>query len=191
MDLCEVRPCTASDIARELGMTIPTAHRLAGALMAHQLLQRDLAGHFHLGQRFTASRLRIVGRSVLEDLTSVVGETSQLWVARGDLRVCTVSVVASRELRVELDEGSRIPLRDGGSAVPVLAGDIPATGWVESVSQRTPGACSVSAPVYHDGMVAAALCVVAPVSRVSTSPGQMFGSQAVAAAEEISASMHD
>lgn len=189
MDLCEVTPSTASDLARELGMTIPTAYRLANALAAHNLLRRDEEGRFHLGQRFTASRLNVLTRPALQELTADIGETSQLWVTRGDMRICAVSVVASRELRVELDEGSRIPLSDGGSAVPILKGDIPPRGWVESVSQRTPGACSVSAPVYQDGLVVAAVCVVAPTSRIETTPGTMYGDRAVATARDITAAL--
>jgi DNA-binding IclR family transcriptional regulator len=55
---------------------------------------------------------------------------------------------------------------------------------VESVSQRTPGIGSVSAPVRQHGEVVAAVCVPAPLSRVP-SPGAAHGERVVAAAQQI------
>jgi DNA-binding IclR family transcriptional regulator len=189
IDLCELRPMTGSDIARELDMAVPTAHRLAGALMTHGMLGRDDEGRFHMGSRLLGSRMAETARPVLARLTREIGETSQLWVARGEVRVCTASVVSDSELRVVLPVGSKLPLSAGGSAVPALRGEVGETGWVESVSQRTVGVGSVSAPVVVRNVPVAAVCVIAPLPRVSTTPGDMYGLQVVAAARDLATSL--
>ena len=191
VDLCEDKPQTASEIARTLDMTVSTAHRLAGALAAHGMLRREESGLYRLGPRFLTSRLTDLAQPILERLTKQFNETSQLWVLRGDDRVCAGSVVADTELRVVLPVGARLPLASGGSASFALRGQIGPDGWVESISKRTAGLGSVSAPVIVDGESVAALCVVAPMSRVPSTPGELFGKHVVRAAEEIARGLLD
>ena len=139
VDLCERQPASASEIARELDLTVSTAHRLAAALTAHGLLQRDPSGVYRLGHRFLSSRVGDIAQPVLERLTQETGESTQLWVLRGEDRLCVASVVTDAELRVVMDVGTRLPLADGGSAVFALHGDVRPEGWAESHSTRTPG----------------------------------------------------
>lgn len=185
VDLCARAPANGSHIARELDMTVPTAHRLANALVAHGLLRRDPDGRFHLGSRLVAAQMTEFAGSVLTRLTKEINETSQLWVPRGDVRVCTVSVEGDTELRVSLPVGSSLAMSEGGSAAAALQGRLGPEGWAESVSQRTVGLASVSAPVHVRGEAVAAVCVIVPVPRVTTSPGQMYGRKVVTAAAEI------
>jgi DNA-binding IclR family transcriptional regulator len=190
VDLCEREPFSGSEIARELDITVPTAHRLAAALEAHGLLQRAADGRYLPGPRFLTSQMAKYAHPVLDRLTKQINETSQLWVPRGDARVCTVSVVADTELRVSgLPVGSRLPMSDGGSAASALQDLLGAHGWVESVSQRTVGVASVSAPVLAKGKPVAAVCVVVPLPRVSTTPGEMYGALVVEAATEIGSTL--
>jgi DNA-binding IclR family transcriptional regulator len=189
VDVCERTPMSGSDLARTLGMTVPTAHRLANALVAHGLLQRASDGRFYLGPRFLTSRTTEYSQPVLARLTREINETTQLWVARGEYRVCTASAEADTELRVILPVGSRLPFTDGGSAAAALRGELNSEGWVESVSKRTVGVGSVSAPVLVGGTPVAAVCVIVPIPRVTTSPGQMYGALACSAAETIASSL--
>ena len=188
IDVIERQPMTASDLAREVGWNLSTTHRLAAALTAHGLLRRDADGVLHLGQRFVTSSLVEVARPVLEEVTAETGESAQLWVRRGDVRVVVVTVDSRQELRTALPTGTQLPLAAGGSAAAVLTGATSgSTGtpdWVESVSQRTSGIGSVSAPVRQHGEVVAAVCVPAPLSRVP-SPGAAHGERVVAAAQQI------
>lgn len=185
VDLVEGRPMSATDLARETGMTLSTAHRLAMALAAHGLLRRDAEGLFHPGPRFTASALVRIATPVLEQLTADTGETTQLWVRRGDLRIAAASVESQAELRTVLPVGSQLPLADGGSAALVLTGDHGGREWVETVAERTAGIGSVSAPVHQHGEVVAAVCLPAPLPRVQPSPGALHGERVVAAARQI------
>jgi DNA-binding IclR family transcriptional regulator len=80
-------------------------------------------------------------------------------------------------------------MSDGGSAASALQNLLGAHGWVESVSQRTVGVASVSAPVLAKGKPVAAVCVVVPLPRVSTTPGEMYGALVVEAATEIGSTL--
>jgi DNA-binding IclR family transcriptional regulator len=57
---------------------------------------------------------------------------------------------------------------------------------VESVEERELGVASVSAPVYLDGAVAAAVSVSGPIERTTRAPGTRYGPIVVAAAHEVS-----
>ena len=185
VDLCERQPASASDIARELDLTVSTAHRLAAALTAHGLLQRDAAGLYRLGPRFLTSRVAEIAQPVLDRLTADTRESSQLWVRRGEDRLCVASVITEAELRVVMDPGARLPLSDGGSAALALQGVVGTEGWAETHSTRTPGLGSVSAPIILRGEPVAAVSVIAPLLRMTKSPGESFGKQVLVAAAEI------
>ena len=191
VDLCERQPVSASDIAHQLDLTVSTAHRLATALTAHGMLQRDAAGLYHLGRRFLASRAAAIAQPILDRLTQDTGESSQLWVIRGEDRLCVASVITEAELRVVMDPGARLPLADGGSAALALQGDVGPEGWAETHSTRTPGLGSVSAPIVFGGESVAAVSVIAPLLRMTKSPGEMFGEQVLAAAADIARRLED
>ncbi len=196
IDVVERGPAGASELAREVGMSVSTAHRLASALVAHGLLRRDSEGRYRLGPRFATSALTEMALPVLEDLRTRTGESAQLWVLRGDQRLCVASVDSREELRASLPVGALLPLtRDSvpqGSAARVLLddGSVAERGWAESVAQRQPGVASVSAPVRLHGQIAAAVCVSGPLHRLGSRPGRRYGALVVAAARQIQQAMH-
>ncbi|MCX2729423.1 helix-turn-helix domain-containing protein [Saccharopolyspora sp. NFXS83] len=187
LDAVERRPMGSSELARHLGLSAPTAQRLAAGMVAHNLLRRDAEGRHHLGQRFASSQLADAATPVLEWLVQETGESAQLWVRRGDQRLCLVGAESESELRVFLPAGSALPQSEGGSAAAALSADDSSESnrrWFESVSQRTPGLGSVSAPVRAHGEIVAAVCVAAPLPRVP-SPGEAFGHLVAQAAEPV------
>ena len=195
LDSVERGPKTLSELSRELGMTLTTCHRLTAALAAHRLLRRDEEGRFHLGHRFATSSLVEVAAPVLRELRDDTGETAQLWVRRGAVRVVVLSVDSQLELRAVLPVGSQVPLTEGGSAGAILSGTGPRAGqaagpgWVESVGQRTPGLGSVSAAVCLHGDTLAAVCLVAPLSRLKEGPGAAWGDRVRDAGRDIEAGL--
>ncbi|MER6988805.1 helix-turn-helix domain-containing protein [Saccharopolyspora hirsuta] len=190
LDCVESNPMGTSELARALGLTVSTAHRLATALVAHGLLRRDSAGCFHLGPRFATSELAETARPVLAELCSAAGESVQLWVRRADHRLCVVSIESAEELRASQPVGSLLPLPRGSAAQVLLGEQNPdGHGWVESVEARAPGVGSVSAPVRLHGDTVAAVCLSAPTQRLQPSPGQRFGAEVVAAAARIEAAL--
>ncbi|MBK1788913.1 helix-turn-helix domain-containing protein [Prauserella sp. ASG 168] len=177
----------ASELARHLGLSVPTAHRLVSGMVRHGLLRRDAEGRHHVGHRFTSSALAGAAVPVLKELSRTTGETAQLWARRGADRLCLASVESPEELRASVPVGTVLPLSAKGSAALVLTvADAGSPRWLQSVSERTPGLSSVSAAVRHGDEVIAAVCLAAPVSRVSADgPGADYGHLVVAAADEL------
>lgn len=181
---------SASELSRRTGLSLSTAHRLALQLADYGFLRRTEGGAFRLGDRFVRSALENAGIPALNDLRDQTGETAQLWVRRGDDRVCLLSVDSRHELRATLPPGSRLPLPQGSSGRLLAAeedalAELAASGWIESIGSRTPGLGSVSAPVRTDDGIIAAVCLAMPLARVSESPGKDHGNLVVQAAERI------
>ncbi|MEZ5178604.1 MAG: IclR family transcriptional regulator [Acidimicrobiales bacterium] len=185
--------CSLADLVARTGISRATAHRLAVALEVHGLVRRDAEGRFALGTRLVglgrlaaaAWPLAEAARPALEALRAETGESVQLYVRDGDVRVCLVSLESSQELRTIVAEGARLPL-GLGSAGRILAGDDAGGGWVASAGEREPGVGSVSAPV-HDvaGSLVAAVGISGPLPRLGDDPGARFGPAVAEAARSV------
>lgn len=176
-----------------------TAHRLAAALCAHRILDRDGSGRFVLGGRLVALGRAAAARPepslveragpVLERLRDETGESVQLYVRSGDTRVCVAALESLHSLRTIVALGAVLPM-DRGSAAKVL-GDRPevrSCGFAESVEERERGVASVSAPVRDSsGEVVAAVSVSGPVERTSRQPGRRYAGAVMAAAAALEA----
>jgi DNA-binding IclR family transcriptional regulator len=189
-------PQSLADLVAVTGLSRATAHRLAVALEAHGLVRRDEDGRFTLGLRLIglghAAAEALPGwldaRPALARLQEQTGESVQLYVRDGDVRVCVESLEAPHELRTIVPVGARLPL-DRGSAGRVLRDAAPA-GWIESVEERQAGVASVSAPVVDpSGRVVAAVSVSGPVDRTTRAPGSRYGAAVAEAATRISRSL--
>jgi DNA-binding IclR family transcriptional regulator len=111
----------------------------------------------------------------------------QLYVRRGEERLCVLALESPHSLRTIVPVGAVLPL-DRGSAGRVLRD--PGDGWVETVEEREPGVASVSAAVCDRrpgaaGAVVAAVSVSGPVERTTRRPGLRYGQQVVAAARAV------
>jgi DNA-binding IclR family transcriptional regulator len=190
LNVIEIRPMGASELSRELGLSVSTTYRLASEMVHHGLLRKDDEARFHLGHRFTASAVADLSLPALRALAETTGESAQLWTRRGDFRLCSASVESNHELRVTMPVGALLPL-PAGSAGHILSGEwerdpvAVQRGWWMSVSERTPGLASVSAPVRAHGEISAAVCVAGPIDRIGTSPGETIGDAVVATARRI------
>jgi DNA-binding IclR family transcriptional regulator len=189
-------PQSLAGLVAATGMSRATAHRLAVALEAHGLVRRDEDGRFTLGLRLIglghAAAEAVPGwldaRPALAWLQEQTGESVQLYVRDGDVRVCVESLEAPHELRTIVPVGARLPL-DRGSAGRVLRDSAP-PGWIESVEERQAGVASVSAPVVDpSGRVLAAVSVSGPVDRTTRAPGRRYGAAVAEAAGRISRSL--
>jgi DNA-binding IclR family transcriptional regulator len=184
-----------ADLVAATGLPRATAYRLAVALETHGLLRRDGDGQFALGPRLVALGraasgtlpLAAAARPVLDRLRDETGESVQLYVRDGDVRVCVESLDSPNELRTIVTVGARLPL-DRGSAGKVLgAGQaLGRRGWLESVAEREAGVASVSAPVRDSaGAVVAAVGISGPIERLTRAPGRRYGAAVAAAARAI------
>ncbi len=189
LDALSVHPRSLADLTSETGLPRATVHRLASALEVHGFVSRDGSGRFELGPRATGRTLVIAAGPALERLRNATGESVQLYVPRGDVRVCVVSLESPHGLRTIVPVGAELPM-DVGSAAKVFAGAGGRRGWAESVEERERGVASVSAPVHDcNGRVVAAVSVSGPIERTTRQPGRRYASFARTAAIEIEAAI--
>ena len=190
------RPLSA--LTEATGLPRATAHRLLTALEDHGLVGRRAPG-FCLGPaliRLGAAAgagpgLGEAARPPLERLRDSTGESAQLYVRRGDQRLCVLSLESPHSLRTIVPVGAALPL-DRGSAGTVLRDEEPARrrGWAQSVEERERGVASVSAPVRGiSGAVLGAVSVSGPLERTTRSPGRVYAAAVVAAAREVEAAL--
>lgn len=196
----EPRPMALPELVERTGLPRATAHRLAQALEAHGLVERDAAGRFALGSRLAtlAGNAGLSGRRTISEvaapalarLRDATGESSQLYVRAGDSRVCVLSLESPHSLRTIVPVGATLPM-DRGSAAKVLRGDAAAmrAGWAQSVEEREKGVASVSAAVSVAGQVVAAVSVSGPVERTTRNPGKLYAGDVLTAAREVEAGL--
>ncbi|MDQ3680610.1 MAG: helix-turn-helix domain-containing protein [Actinomycetota bacterium] len=190
LDALESGPLALGDLVAATGLARPTAHRLAQALEHHGLVDRDQEGRFLAGSRLARRSLEQLARPALAELRDATGESAQLYVPRNEGRLCVVSLESPHSLRTIVAVGAVLPM-GRGSAGKALRGDagVRRHGWAQSVEEREKGVASVSAPVYRDGRVVAAVSVSGPVERTTRSPGRRYARAVVAAARRIEDAM--
>ncbi len=137
-----------------------------------------------LGPRLVGSDLVTVAAPIVAALRDRTGESAQLYVRRGDERVCVLAAESPHSLRTIVAVGSVLPLgaRVGGQDP---ARRPPGPGWVASVEEREAGVASVSAGVRSGGDIVAAVSVSGPVDRLGRAPGRKHGDAVCEAARAI------
>ena len=139
-------------------------------------------------------------RPVLAALSDETGESTQLYVREGDLRVCVAAVERTGGgLKDIVPVGAVLPLDRGSGGRVLLAwaedgeglassgtAEVRRRGWAESVAEREAGVASVSAPVFDPrGGLRAAVCVSGPISRLGERPGGRLAGPVLVAAREV------
>ncbi|MGW1916037.1 IclR family transcriptional regulator [Streptomyces sp. NPDC002076] len=118
-----------TDIGRRAGLSLTTAHRLAGALTAWGALERDASGVYHVGLRLwevaaLAPRglgLRQLALPYLEDLYEATHENVQLAVRDGAEVVYIEWLSGRSAVGVHIRVGARWPLHATGVGLALLA----------------------------------------------------------------------
>ncbi len=186
-------PRTLAQLVEGTGLSRATAHRLAVALEAHGMLRRADVGRFALGLHLVALGrtaaeqfpLAAAARPAMASLRDATGESVQLYVPDGDVRVCVAALESPHGLRTIVPVGAALPM-DVGSAGRILNGECGRVGWLQTVGEREPGVASVSAPVRGPGgEVVAAISVSGPIDRMGRAPGRRHGAAVVDAAAAI------
>ena len=183
IDTLETGAASLAELTASTGLPRATTHRLAAALELHGFVERDDSGRYHLGPRLAVRSLADAARPVLELLRDETGESVQLYVPRGDRRVCLVSLESPHSLRTIVPVGAALPMTKGSAAKVFRGGG--ARGWAESVEEREKGVASVSAPIVVGDDVVAAISVSGPVERTTRAPGRRYAKALVRAAREI------
>src|SRR5215213_1011469 len=126
--LSEGGPATLAEVVGGTGLSRPTAHRLLSALEAHRLVGRS-GGRYSLGARLLGWGSRVMdldlieaARPVLVALRDETGESTQLYVREGDLRVCVAAVERTGGgLKDIVPVGAVLPLDRGSGGRVLLA----------------------------------------------------------------------
>ena len=189
LDALDGGPMSLAELVNATGLSRPTAHRLAQALEVHGFVGRDGGGRFCLGPRLATAGLAALARPAMERLREATGESVQLYVRRGEHRVCVAALESPHGLRTIVEVGASLPLDRGSAGRALAAGPRRPghPGWAESVEERQRGVASVSAPVTDaQGRTVAAVSVSGPLERTTRRPGARYGAAVVEAAGAIS-----
>ena len=109
-------PLSLAGLVDATGLPRATAHRLAAALEVHGLVRRDAEGRFATGPRLTGLDLPALAGPALERLRDETGESVQLYVRRGDRRVCVAALESPHGLRTIVRWGRLCPSTSGRPA---------------------------------------------------------------------------
>ncbi len=144
LDAMSAEPASLGELVARTGLPRATVHRLAVGLEHHGLARRDAAGRFGLGPRMAApDPLPTLAAPALRRLRDDTGESAQLYVRRGDVRMCVAAAERPAGLRDTVPVGSTLPMTAGSAAKVLLAfGDGDASSPSASVEQGV----SVSGP---------------------------------------------
>ena len=194
LDLLAEQPRSLTELVGATGWSRATTHRLACALEAHGLARRQGDGRFapgyrliSLGRAAAASvPLAQEAQPLLVSLRDRTGESAQLYLPQGEIRICVAAVESTHGLRTIVPLGAQLTM-ERGSAARALRGETGPEGWTASVGEREPGVASVSAPVVDGaGAVVAAISVSGPVGRTGEDPGPRYGPAVREAADALS-----
>jgi len=203
-----------AELVERSGLPRATAHRLAQALEVHRLLIRDQSGRWRPGPRLAELAkaapdvLLTAAGPVLASLRDATGESAQLYLRRGDERICVAAAERASGLRDTVPVGAALPLLAGSGAQVLLAWSAPESvlpllprcrftartlaevrrrGWAASVAEREPGVASVSAPVRDaHGRVIAAISISGPIERLGRRPGERHAGPVIRAGQRLS-----
>ena len=120
---------TVSELSRRTDLPLTTAHRLAGELTRHGMLERDERGRYRIGLRLweiasTAARavdLREAALPFLQDLCATTRENVQLAVLDGLEAVYLERLTRPGAVHVVTRVGSRLPVHATGVGLILLA----------------------------------------------------------------------
>jgi DNA-binding IclR family transcriptional regulator len=129
VDAVEHGASTLGEIAAASRLPRPTAHRLLKALQHHGWIARTADARYRVGARLdrphAAARgqrdLRDVAHPWLERLAERTGESAQLYVRSGDIRICLDAVESASELRTIVPPGATLPVTAGSAGKAFMA----------------------------------------------------------------------
>lgn len=214
LDALEAGPTTLAQLVAATGLSRPTVHRLALALVHHRLVARDIQGRFILGGRLVelasaAGEDRLIASAgpVLLQLRDATGESAQVFRRQGEWRVCVASAERPIGLRDTIPVGTQLSMKAGSAAqvllawedherlleglhgarfTPTVLAGVRRRGWGQSLGEREPGVASVSAPVRGpSGRVIAAVSISGPMERLTRQPGRMHAEVVCHAANQL------
>jgi DNA-binding IclR family transcriptional regulator len=181
-----------AELAKETGIARSSVYRLAAALQAYDVVQRNAAGEIMLGMRvlsWGAAAVRATPwlpriQDEMSRLHEETGESIQFYIREGRERTCVAAIDRPTGLRETVPVGARLPLTAGSGAKILLAWAddrheftevdqdelerVRRDGSAFSIGEREVGVASVSAAVtMGSGRLLGALSVSGPMQRIT------------------------
>ena len=111
-------PVSLKILSAETGLHPSTTHRILGSLIENRFVEKNAAGHYHLGMRLLQLGIRLhsnidlrsIALPVMESLRDKLGESVNLTVREGDVVVYIEKATPNRMMHVQQLVGSRAPL---------------------------------------------------------------------------------
>jgi DNA-binding IclR family transcriptional regulator len=194
-----VEGASLAELVERSGLPRATAHRLAQALEVHGLLTRDENGRWRPGPKLselasaTPDPLLAAAPAVLAALRDATGESTQLYLRRGDERVCVAASERMSGLRDTVPVGAVLTMLAGSAVAKAkftarTLTEVRRRGWAQSVAEREAGVASVSAPIRdRTGRIVAAVSLSGPIERLGRRPGEKHARLVMAAGHRLSA----
>lgn len=122
-----------TDVAKQTGLTLPTAHRMIKALQDQDFLVPDsVSGHYSLGPAITELARVVLGRGSqdelpvvamphLERMRAISGETVGLHLPMADSRICVAELVSREPIRTATGVGRTFQLPAGAAGKVLVA----------------------------------------------------------------------
>lgn len=208
---------SVSELARTSGLPKTTVVRLVATLASTGMLWERPDGQVTVGAGLLRwARLARAGwelpesvREVMSDLADRCGETVNLYVRQGSVRVCVAQAEGPQTLRHVVRTGDELPLWVGAAskvlltaapadvldamverAGPALADAVDrarAEGFAVTHGERESGASGAAAPILDAaGVVVAALALGGPTARFTDERVASFRDELVRAARAVS-----
>ncbi len=181
---------SVTQISAATGINMSTVVRLCATLEGRSYLRRDPQGRYFIGSQVeqlaqvlrTQFSLAETIRPLLKQLRDETGESASFYIRDGGARVCLFREDSKHAIRHVVEEGARLPLKDGvvGNVLLAQAGSkgpiydkIRKDGFYSAVG-RDPFTASVAVPVTtKSGMLAGAMVVSGLADRFSDKKRKM------------------
>lgn len=181
---------SVTQISTATGINMSTVVRLCATLEGRSYLRRDSQGRYFVGSQVeqlaqvlrTQFSLSETIRPLLKQLRDATGESASFYIRDGGVRVCLFREDSKHAIRHVVEEGARLPLKDGVVGNVLLAQDgakgavydrIRKDGYYAAVG-RDPFTASVAVPVAaKSGTLTGAMVVSGLADRFSDKKRKM------------------
>jgi IclR family acetate operon transcriptional repressor len=193
--VCDRGGANLADSARDCDLAPSTALRLLRTLETTGFVSKDESGMYRPGARIiqlgaqalsNESLIDLAG-AAMEELATDSGESVYLSVeGHADTALYIGIVEGTHSVRHASWVGRTVPL-DTSAAGHVLRGKVPEDGYVVVERGVETDVTAIACPVYSQARIVAALSLVIPSYRLTTSQAKQHGRMLVSAAAGISA----
>jgi IclR family transcriptional regulator, acetate operon repressor len=195
--ICDRGGANLADSARDCGLAPSTALRLLRTLENTGFVTREELGTYRPGSRLiqlgaqalSNESLVDLAKPVMEKLVTETGESAYLSVEGHGATALYISIVeGTHSVRHASWAGRTVPL-DISAAGHALRGRVPDDGYVIVERGVEADVTAIASPVHSEARIVAALSLVIPSYRLTSSEASEYGRTIASAAASLSAAL--